>query len=79
MMLRINISAETEAKLREYAASAGQELSDCAANLLDQVLRRQSLNEKLAPVRKAFEQSAMTDEQLSELLERDKHAMRAGQ
>ena len=77
MTLQITLSEPVEAKLRERAAASGQDIAAYAACVLDQALGKPSLEEKLAPVRQAFEQSGMTEDQLSELLEGEKHAMRA--
>lgn len=79
MTLHISISPQTEAKLRERASACGQDVSSYAASVLDQALDKPSLEETLAPVRRAFEKSGMSEDELSELLEREKHAMRAGQ
>jgi len=75
--LQITLHAETEARLRERARQAGQDPSSYAAQLLHEAVRKPSLDEILAPVRQAFEASGMTEEELSDLLEREKHAMRA--
>lgn len=77
MTLQISLSPEAESKLRERAEASGQDLAACAAHVLDEALGKPSLDEILGPVRQSFEQSGMTEEQLSELLEREKHAMRA--
>jgi hypothetical protein len=77
MTLHITLTPEAEAKLRERAAASGEEVSEYAARVLDRALGRPSLEEKLAPIRRAFAESGMTDDELSELLEQEKHAMRA--
>lgn len=77
MTLQISLSQEAETRLRECAAASGEDVASYVSRILDQALRKPSLEEKLAPVRRAFEQSEMTEDQLSELLEREKHAIRA--
>ena len=76
MTLRIDISPEAEAKLRERAASIAQPIEQMAARLLEDAVRRPSLDELLAPVRAEFEATGMTDDQLAELLEHAKHDLR---
>ncbi len=75
--LSIPVAPETEAKLRERATANGQDVASYAARLLNDAVQSASLDEILAPVRRAFEESGMTDDELSDLLEREKHAMRA--
>jgi hypothetical protein len=77
MTLRIDISAEAEARLRDRAAAGSQPVEQAAARLLEDALRRPSLDEVLAPIRAEFEASGMTDEQLADVLERAKHDLRA--
>ena len=76
MTLQIALSPDVEARLRERAAASGSDMAAYAASLLDRALRQQSLDELLAPVRKAVAESGMSDEELGELLERAKHDLR---
>lgn len=78
MTLNLSIPAQLEALLRERAGAAGKEPAEYAAMLLERELRRQALDQTLAPVREAFRQSGLSDDALAEELERAKHAMRAG-
>jgi hypothetical protein len=75
--LHITLPPDTEARLRERALARGQDLATTAARLIDEGVRRPDLDQILAPVRRAFEVSGMSEDDLSELLEREKHAMRA--
>jgi hypothetical protein len=78
MTLRVQISPETEARLQERAAAVGQDLATYAAGVLERsALRALSVKEISGPVGDAFKQSGMTEDELSEFLEREKHAMRA--
>ena len=75
--LSISLPPETEAKLQERAAAHGEDVASYAARVLDEALNAPSLDELLAPVRRAFAESGMSDDELGDLLEREKHAMRA--
>lgn len=77
MTLRVPVSDEIEARLRQLAEAGGQPVEQVAARLLEDAVRRPTLDEVLAPVREEFAASGMTEDQLSELLERAKHDMRA--
>lgn len=77
MILRIDISPETEAKLRERAVADSQPLEQVATRLIEEAIRRPTLDEVLAPIRAEFDASGMTDDQLSEMLEKAKHELRA--
>lgn len=78
MVLSVSISAETEAKLREKAVAAGVDVETYAARQLELVAGRvRSLKEISGPIGEAFAQSGMTENELSEFLEAEKHSMRA--
>ncbi len=79
MDLIVPIPPAIAAMLRERAASAGKAPEDYAAELLTRDLTRLSLDQILAPVDEAFRRSGMTDDELAQLLEQEKHAMRAEQ
>ncbi len=76
MTLQVPISSEAEAKLRERALASGQDLSSYVAHLLDESLTRPSLDEILAPIRQTVDQSGMSEDELSDLLEKAKHDVR---
>ncbi len=77
MTLHISISPEAEAKLRERAAAAGLSVDQYATGVLersaDQPLSIEAIS---GPIGRAFEASGMTEDQLTELLERAKHEER---
>jgi hypothetical protein len=75
-MLQIPLPADTEAELRERANAQGQDVSSYAAALLEQALRATSVDEMLASVRAAYEESGMTEDESFDFLEAEKHAMR---
>jgi hypothetical protein len=78
MVLSISISSEAAAKLQEKAAAAGVDVATYAAQQLERIATSpRSLTELSGPVAEAFRQSGMTEDELSDLLEEEKHAMRA--
>ena len=78
MVLSITISAEAEAKLKARAAAAGVDVATYAARQLELLAApRRSLREVSGPIGAAFSRSGMSEDQLSDFLEAEKHAMRA--
>src|SRR5438876_6031812 len=77
MTLTISITPEVDAKLRERAQSQGRDVAEVAADLIRQGVTAPTLDEILAPVRRAFAKSGMSDNELAEFLEGEKHAMRS--
>lgn len=77
MTIKISISSESEAILRRLAEQEQRSVEAMAAEIMERSLRTPSLDEILAPIRAEFEKSGMTDEQLSEALERAKHDQRS--
>jgi hypothetical protein len=78
MVLSISISSEAEAKLKAKASAAGIDVATYAARQLERMAEPlPSLKELSGPIADAFVQSGMTEDELSEFLEQEKHAMRA--
>jgi hypothetical protein len=78
MVLRIPISKEAEAGLKAKAAVAGVDVETYAARHLELMASPpRSLKEISGPVASAFAESGMSKDELAELLEAEKHAMRA--
>jgi hypothetical protein len=78
MTLAVSISEQTEAALRAKASAAGVDVATYAARELDRsVAPPRSLQEISGPVYEEFLASGMTDDELGDLLEDAKHAMRA--
>jgi hypothetical protein len=69
MTITIDLSAEQQRRLAAKAAQSGHELSAYVHQLIDRDLEAESLDAILAPVRRNFEQSSMTDEELTALVE----------
>jgi hypothetical protein len=78
MVLSVPVSGDTVAKLQAKATAAGIELEVYAARQLARVVQTpDSLEAISGPVAEAFAASGMTEEQLAEFLEKEKHEMRA--
>ena len=77
MVLSISIPPEAEAKLRSRAAASGQDLPSYVSRLVSQFAASPVRLEELSgPVQQRFIESGMTDDELSDLLERAKHEAR---
>lgn len=78
MVLSVLISAEAEAKLKAKAAAAGVDVETYAARHLELMASPpRSLREISGPIADAFARSGMSEDELSDFLESEKHAMRA--
>jgi hypothetical protein len=78
MVLNLSISAETEAKLKAKAAAAGVDVETYAARCLELLASPpRSLNDISGPIAEEFAHSGTSEDELSEFLEEEKHAMRA--
>jgi len=66
MRLNINISSKAEKKLKKRAAAHGKELSAYASEIIEEVATKPTLEELLQPLRKEFESSGISEEQLVE-------------
>ena len=78
MVLSLTISAEAEAKLKAKAAAAGVDVETYAARYLELMATpAKSLKEISGTIAENFAKSGMTEDELSDFLEAEKHAMRA--
>jgi hypothetical protein len=78
MVLKLDISSEAEAALKSKAAAAGVELEQYASRLIEKMARQpRSLDELSGSIAHEFGKSGMTEDELAEFLETEKHAMRA--
>jgi len=75
-MLIVKLPPDVEQKLLRRAAAAGEPIESFAGRILADAVNAPTIDEILAPVRQRFAASGMTEQQLSELLEAEKHAMR---
>jgi predicted transcriptional regulator len=77
MSLMIEVPDDLAAQLQERAAAIGSIPEKVAIIAIEQQLRaNEQLEKSLAPVRQAFLESGMTEDELSDLLEEVKHDMR---
>lgn len=77
MTLEISLTPEAETRLRERAAAAGKHPADLARAIVERDVRRPTLEEISGPIYQEFLRSGMTDDELGDMLEEAKHAMRA--
>ena len=78
MQLTINLSPEVTRWATDRATILGEDLSVFVARLVERAAGiLPPLDEVLAPVRQAFADSGMTDDELGDMLEDVKHAARA--
>jgi hypothetical protein len=76
--LSIPISPEAEARLKTKASAAGVDVETYVGTLVEQLAKPTlSLEEISGPVADDFAKSGMTEDELGDLLEKAKHAMRA--
>lgn len=69
MSLTITLKPETEAKLKNRAVALGCEVGDYVENLIEKELDKpKTLDEIFAPVRREFEESGMTEDELDDLI-----------
>ncbi len=77
MVLSISIPPETEAKLKARAEAAGEDLPAYITRLVTQAVESPTIEQLSGPIAKAFADSGMTEDELVDFLEAEKHAMRA--
>jgi len=78
MVLRLSISAEVEARLKAKAAAAGVDVETYAARYIELLASPpKSLKDISGPIAQDFARSGMSEDELSDFLETEKHAMRA--
>jgi hypothetical protein len=77
MSLTIQLSVEDEARLAMKAKNAGVDLPAFVERLLKAEVARPPLEDVLKPVQKAFAESCMSEDELSDLLVKAKKEMRA--
>jgi hypothetical protein len=77
MVLSVDIGSQTEARLRQKAEAAGKDIRAFVADLLDQAAAKASLEEVLAPLRRQFAASGISDEELIDDITRSQSEYRA--
>ncbi len=76
MSLHLVIPDPLAKGLEARAAASGVTAEDVAISAIKRELASPSLDEVLAPARKAYEESGMSEDESFEFLEAEKHAMR---
>lgn len=75
-VLNIPVSAEVAGRLMDRAREEGVDVITLAARSLTRESVRPLLRDVLKPVREAFAASGMSEDELAEFLEGEKHEMR---
>jgi len=75
MEITIILPEEVERILEKRAAASGQDVKEFVEGMVKDQALRLTLDEILAPVRKGFAESGMTEEELDELIRAERHAM----
>jgi hypothetical protein len=76
--LTLRLSAQARQKLQERAAASGTDVAGYVSTIVEQNTHKPlSLDQISGPVYQRFLDSGLTDEQLGDLLEKEKHEARA--
>jgi hypothetical protein len=75
MTITIDLPVDIETALRKKASADGQDFQIFVLETLKTKAFKPSLNEILAPVRKNFADSGMTEEELDELIETERQSI----
>jgi len=76
--LTLHISEQAREKLAQRAAAGGADLAEYVSTIVEENAQKPlSLEEISGPVYQKFLESGMTDDELGDLLEKEKHAARA--
>lgn len=76
MILSLDVSKPIEERLAAKALAAGVDIPTYAARLLERDARRPTLLELSGEAFERFKQTGMTEDELAEVLEREKHEAR---
>ncbi len=75
MDITITLPAELGMRVQEAAARQGWNLEEYVITAVELALEKMSLDEFLAPVRRQFAESGMTEEELTALVKEERRAM----
>lgn len=75
MEITISVSEEVGGVLTRKAAARGRDLKAFIEEIIETQAMRPSLEEILAPVRRDFAESGMTEDELDALIESERQAM----
>ncbi len=76
MEITITVPEEVERVLEQRAAASGQDVKELVEDMVKDQALRPTLDEILAPVRKEFAASGMTENEMDELIRAERRAMR---
>lgn len=76
MAIQLNISDELEQALRVRAGAHGRTIEEEALEAIRRSMRVYERDAQLAPIRQAFAESGMTEDEAVDFFEEEKHAMR---
>jgi hypothetical protein len=80
MSLQVDIPDEIARKLAERVAQTGAKPAEYVIHAVERTLAEaERLDQVVGPVRQAYEASGLSDEELGDLLEAEKHAHRRGE
>ncbi len=75
MEITISVPPKIESILMQKAAAKGQDVKTFIESLVEHQVVKPSLDEILAPMRKDFAKSGMSDDELDELIKTERRAM----
>lgn len=75
MTITIDLPSEVETALQKKATADGKDVQNFIEDSLRKLALQPSLEEILAPIRKNFEESGMSEEDLDNLIESERQAM----
>jgi len=75
MEIIITVPEEVERILEQRAAASGQDVKELVEDMVKDQALRPTLDEILAPVRKEFTASGMTENEMDELIRAERRAM----
>lgn len=75
MELTITLPADLETQVQAAAARQGRAVEDYVIDIVKTAILKPSLDELLAPVRKQFAASAITEEEFDHLIEEERQAI----
>ena len=75
MEIIITVPEEVERILEQRAAASGQDVKELVEDMVKDQALRPTLDEILAPVRREFAESGMTENELNELIRAERRAM----
>jgi hypothetical protein len=76
MTLSVSLSPKAEAKLKKRAAAEGKDPTAYASDLLERAVTAPTIDEILAPVRKDFAKTSMSEKEIMELGRKELRALR---